>query len=175
MLRECQATYQSECGDQRAHERHWVEVHWWRQAGQTPPVSNVFHSFPQLQDHRSSLRGDQPHSGQRMRGPDGSRSCSRSRSGTMTGLSATGLMPDYYGVPQYPERSRTLPQFSRTALETPVRVRLSTRKLACGSRNNPKCDSYVSHSYFFCTICGAPEGTGRAPERAAELVALKCV
>ena len=35
--------YQSECGDQWAHERHWVEVHWWRQAGHTPPVSNVFH------------------------------------------------------------------------------------------------------------------------------------
>jgi hypothetical protein len=41
--------------------------------GATPPVSNVFHSCPQLQDHRSSLRGDQPQSGQRMRGPIGSR------------------------------------------------------------------------------------------------------
>ena len=71
--------YQSECADQREHERHCVEVHWWRQAGHTPPVSNVFHSFPQLQDHRSSLRGDQPQSGQRMRGPDGSRLFSFSR------------------------------------------------------------------------------------------------
>ena len=36
-------SYQSECGDQRAQERHWVEVHWWRHSGHTPPVSNVFH------------------------------------------------------------------------------------------------------------------------------------
>jgi len=47
-----------------------VEVHWWRQAEQTPPVSKVFHSLPQVQDHLSSLRGDQPHSGQRMRDPE---------------------------------------------------------------------------------------------------------
>ena len=40
--------------------------------GQTPPVSNVFHSLPQVQNHLSSLWGDQPHSGQRMREPDGS-------------------------------------------------------------------------------------------------------
>jgi hypothetical protein len=45
---------------------------WWRQAGHTPPVSNVFHSCPQLQNQRSSLRGDQPQSRHRMRGPDGS-------------------------------------------------------------------------------------------------------
>ena len=38
------------------------EVHWWMQAGQTPPVSNEFHSCPQVHNHRSSLRGDQPHS-----------------------------------------------------------------------------------------------------------------
>jgi len=66
-------SYQSECRDQRPHDRHWVSVHWWRQAGQTPPVSKVFHSCPQVQDHRSALRGDQPQSGHRMRGPEGSR------------------------------------------------------------------------------------------------------
>jgi hypothetical protein len=54
-----------------------------------PPVSNVFHSCPQ-QNHLSSLRGVQPHSGHRMRGPDGSRlfSFSTSRSGTSTVLRA---------------------------------------------------------------------------------------
>jgi hypothetical protein len=30
-----------------------------------PPVSNVFHSLPQVQNHLSSLRGDQPHNGHR--------------------------------------------------------------------------------------------------------------
>jgi len=42
-----------------------------------------------------ALRGDQPHGGQRMRGPDGSRllSCPRSRSGIMTGLFDMGGMP----------------------------------------------------------------------------------
>jgi hypothetical protein len=65
------AAYQSECGDHWLHERHWVSVHWCRQAGHTPPVSNVFHSQPQVQDHLSSLRGDQPQSGQRMRGSEG--------------------------------------------------------------------------------------------------------
>jgi len=64
--------YHSECGDHRAHERHWVEVQRWRQAGQTPPVSNVFHEWPQEQDHWSSLRGDQPQSGHRIRGTEGS-------------------------------------------------------------------------------------------------------
>ena len=65
------------------------------QAGQTPPVSNEFHSCPQVHNHRSSLRGDQPHSGQRMRGPDGSRlfSFSTSRSGTRVGVSVLGLIP----------------------------------------------------------------------------------
>src|ERR1035437_3631405 len=42
ILRECQSAYQPECCDQRPHERHWVEVHWWRHAGHTPPVSTVF-------------------------------------------------------------------------------------------------------------------------------------
>ena len=58
-------------------------------------MSNVFHSCPQVQNHLSSLRGDQPHSGQRLRGGSdvpGFFSCSRSRCGTVTGLSATGLM-----------------------------------------------------------------------------------
>ena len=55
--------YQSECGDHREHERHWVSDHWCRQAGQTPPVSNVFHSLPQVQNHLSPLPGDQPQSG----------------------------------------------------------------------------------------------------------------
>ncbi len=74
--------YQSECADQRVEERHCVEVHWWRQAGQTPPVTNVFHSCPQEQLQRSSLRGDHPHSGQRMRGPEGLFASSSSRSKT---------------------------------------------------------------------------------------------
>src|SRR6266699_1927954 len=47
-----------------------------------PPVSNVFHSFPQEQVQRSSLRGDHPHSGQRMRGPEGLFASSSSRSKT---------------------------------------------------------------------------------------------
>src|SRR5579864_710017 len=44
---------------------------------------------------------DQPHSGQRMRGGSdepGFFSSSTSRSGTMTRLSVTGLMPSYYDV-----------------------------------------------------------------------------
>ncbi len=36
-----------------------------------PPVSNVFHTYPQVHDQVSLLRGVQPQSGQRMRGPDG--------------------------------------------------------------------------------------------------------
>jgi hypothetical protein len=83
--------YQSECGDQRAHERHCVEVHCWRQAGHTPPVSNVFHRCPQLHDHRSSLRGDQPQSGHRIRGPDGSLPSPLSISGSKT----TGEFVDF--------------------------------------------------------------------------------
>jgi hypothetical protein len=67
-----QCAYQSECGDHCSHERHCVEVHCWRHAGHTPPVSNVFHRWPQSQNQRSSLRGDQPQSGHRIRGPDGS-------------------------------------------------------------------------------------------------------
>jgi len=51
------------------HERHWVSVHWCRQSSQTP-ASKVFHSQPQVQNyHLLSLRGDQQHSGQRMREP----------------------------------------------------------------------------------------------------------
>jgi hypothetical protein len=56
----------------------------------------VFHSLPQVQNHVSSFRGDQPQSGQRMRGGSkapGFFSSSSPRSGTRTGLSATGLMP----------------------------------------------------------------------------------
>jgi hypothetical protein len=55
--------YQSECVNHRLQERHWVSVHWWRQDGQTPPVSKVFHSFPHVQNHLSSLRGNQPQAG----------------------------------------------------------------------------------------------------------------
>jgi hypothetical protein len=44
-------------------------------ARQTPPVSKVFHSNPQVQNHLSSLRGDQPHRGQRMWGPEAHGSC----------------------------------------------------------------------------------------------------
>lgn len=83
------AAYQSECGDHRMQERHCVSVHWCRQAGQTPPVSNVFHSCPQVQNHLSSLRGEQPQSGQRMREPEESwlLSSSSSRSRTVDNLS----------------------------------------------------------------------------------------
>src|SRR5580693_5095952 len=34
-LSDIDCAYQSECGDQRAHERHWVSVHWWRHAEHT--------------------------------------------------------------------------------------------------------------------------------------------
>ena len=72
-----------------------VQLDRWRHAGHSPPVSNVFQMCPQAQDQRSSLRGDQPQSGQRMRGGSetpGLFSSSSSRSGTMTGLSVTGLI-----------------------------------------------------------------------------------
>jgi hypothetical protein len=85
-------SYQSEWGDHRAHERHWVDFHSWRHAGHISPVSNVFHSNPQVQNHLTSLRGDQPQRRQRMRG--GSEVVgffSSSSSGTTTGLSATVL------------------------------------------------------------------------------------
>jgi hypothetical protein len=101
LLSTSQFAYQSECGDHRLQERHCVSVHWCRHAGHTPPVSNVFHSYPQVQSHLSSLWGDQPHNGQRMRGGSdspGFLSSSSSRSGTMTGLSAMGVMPSYYDL-----------------------------------------------------------------------------
>jgi len=47
-------------------------------------VSKVFHWHPQSQDQRSSLRGDQPQSGQRMRGPDSPEVFSSRVSGSMT-------------------------------------------------------------------------------------------
>src|SRR4051812_11148810 len=47
------SVYQSECGDHWWHERQAVIVHWCRQDGQTPPVSKVFHMWPQLQNQRS--------------------------------------------------------------------------------------------------------------------------
>ena len=61
-------------------------------------MSNVFHSCPQVQNQRSSLRGVQPHSGQRMQGPDGSRPscCSGSRSKTTDSSGKSGHMPSYY-------------------------------------------------------------------------------
>ena len=37
-----QCEYQSESVDQQAHERHWVEVHWWRQEGYPFRFKNVF-------------------------------------------------------------------------------------------------------------------------------------
>jgi hypothetical protein len=55
-------------------------------------VSNVFQSLPHSQNHLSSLRGDQPHRGQRIRGGSdlpGFFSFSSSRSGTISGLSVT--------------------------------------------------------------------------------------
>jgi len=56
--------------------------------GHTPPHSKVFHECPHVQNQRSSLRGDQPQSGHRMRGPDGRRlfSWSTSRSKTTDDL-----------------------------------------------------------------------------------------
>jgi len=60
----------------------------------TPLRVEVFHSLPQVQDQRPSLRGDQPHSGQRMRGPDGPRPLfSVSRSTT------TDDLPEAMGEP----------------------------------------------------------------------------
>src|SRR5438067_2320073 len=66
--------------------------------GTAPSVSNVFHSLPHAQDHRSFLRGDQPQSGHRMRGPDGPRlfpwSSSRSKTtDDLAGSSARAHMP----------------------------------------------------------------------------------
>jgi len=83
--------YQSECGDHLLHERHWVSVHWCRHAGHTPPVSKVFHSLPQVQNHLSSLRGVQTQSGHRIREPEESwvLSCSTSRSKTTDDLATS--------------------------------------------------------------------------------------
>ena len=89
------SAYQSECRDHLLHERHCVSAHWCRQAGHIPPVSNVFHSFPHVQNHLSSLRGNQPQSGQRMRGGSevpGFSSSSSSRSGVIVGVSVMRLM-----------------------------------------------------------------------------------
>ena len=64
-------------------------------------MSKVFHSLPQVQNHLSFLRGDQPHSGQRIRGGSDDPvffSSSSSWSGTINGLSETGLMPSYYDL-----------------------------------------------------------------------------
>jgi hypothetical protein len=52
--------------------------------GAHPPVSNVFHWCPQLQAHWSSLPGDQPQSGQRIRGLEGSPLLSRAGSRSIT-------------------------------------------------------------------------------------------
>jgi L-amino acid N-acyltransferase YncA len=52
----------------------------------------VFHSFPHSQNHLSSLRGDQAHSGQRIRGPDVSRSRSRSTSRSITVEVASAIL-----------------------------------------------------------------------------------
>lgn len=53
-------------------------------------MSNVFHECPQVHDHWSSLRGDQPQCGQRMRGPEVSlllsRVGSRSRTVLLAGI-----------------------------------------------------------------------------------------
>jgi len=87
--------YQSGCSDQRSQRRHWVEVHAYRQAGQTPPVSKVFQIWPQEHCQRSFLRGVQPHKGQRMWGPTGpslfSSSMTSSRSVSAVGM--THLLP----------------------------------------------------------------------------------
>lgn len=48
---------------------HCVVFHCVAHAGHLPPVSNVFHEHPQLQDQRSWRRGCHLHSGQRMRPP----------------------------------------------------------------------------------------------------------
>lgn len=78
-------SYQSECGDQRWQERHWVSVQRWRQPGQMPPVSNVFHACLQVQAQRSCLRGDHPQRGHRMRVSEGPTSFLPSRSRSSTG------------------------------------------------------------------------------------------
>jgi hypothetical protein len=67
-------------------------------------VSKVFHSLPQVQNHLSSLRGDQPQSGQRMLGVPRFFSSSRSRYwkdarivGDRTHARYYDLRPDYLG------------------------------------------------------------------------------
>jgi hypothetical protein len=59
-----------------------------------PAVSKVFQECPQLQVQRSPFRGDQPHNGQRMRGPELSLVLSRARS--ITG--AVGHIREYYAA-----------------------------------------------------------------------------
>ena len=34
------------------HDRHCVSVHWWRQAGQTPPVNQLVHRVARLVAYR---------------------------------------------------------------------------------------------------------------------------
>src|SRR5207249_270865 len=114
-----QCAYQSECGDQRAHDRHWV--------------SKVFHSCPQVQDQRSSLRGEQPQSGHRMRGPDGPRpsSWSGSRSKTTDDLvrsSERAHMSQYYvpiwfaGSPRGKADGFSTKTANRVSLTTSTRI-----------------------------------------------------
>ncbi|MGO9088397.1 MAG: GAF domain-containing protein [Candidatus Sulfotelmatobacter sp.] len=107
-----------------------------------PPVSNVFQSYPQSQAHRSSLRGDQPHRGQRMRGPDVSRSFSPSRSGVVVGVTVTGLMfLTGFCLPRRgcfgSFRSRiSLPQAKpRTMREHLVVPSIRSREVACAQRS----------------------------------------
>jgi hypothetical protein len=76
------------------HLRHCVELHWRRHCGTLLLCSNVFHSVPHVQKHLSSLLGDQPQSGQRIRGGSapGFFSSSSSRSGAIVGASVVGLI-----------------------------------------------------------------------------------
>lgn len=64
-----------------------MEARW----ANAPCVESV-HSLPHVQNHLSSFRGDQPQSGHRMCGPDGSRTFPSSCSGSMVGVSGFGLI-----------------------------------------------------------------------------------
>jgi hypothetical protein len=96
--------------------------------GGRPPVSNVFHSCPQMQNHLSFLRGDQPQSGQRMREPEESRGLSRPGSRSMTG--GAGYMFPYY------ELARSLLLISYRSPR--MKLRTSSAK-SSGSSATAKC------------------------------------
>jgi hypothetical protein len=53
------STYQSECADHRAHERHRVSVHWRKRAGHISPVSHVFHESQSVREETSCRSGSE--------------------------------------------------------------------------------------------------------------------